>query len=243
MGTTGQQLSITLRKLLKAPLFSAVAILTLAVGIGSNAAIFSVVNAVLLKPLPFKDPERLVGIWHKAPGLGFEEVNQSPALHFTYAAESHPANQGVVRAARPKTRAADDHQHVLPPPCTPAVVPSPPLCGPKAECLCCCRGDPAARHTARELLPQSPLKLSGLGSGAPICVQRSSRGLVEPTLAEELAEEVVRGHCRIALSRAALTLRLAVARVGPTSARMDRPVGLGKLQTRGRPGAVTAVSL
>ena len=88
MGATGQQLRITLRKLAKAPLFSAVAILTLAVGIGSNAAIFSVVNSVLLKPLPFREPERLVGIWHTAPGLGFDEVNQSPALHFTYVAES-----------------------------------------------------------------------------------------------------------------------------------------------------------
>lgn len=83
-----RQLRVTVRKLLKAPLFSAVAVLTLAVGIGSNAAIFSVVNGVLLKPLPFEEPERLVGIWHAAPGLGFDEVNQSPALHFTYASES-----------------------------------------------------------------------------------------------------------------------------------------------------------
>jgi predicted permease len=65
-----------------------VAILTLAVGIGSNAAIFSVVNGVLLEPLPFEQPERLVGIWHTAPGLGFDQVNQSPALHFTYREES-----------------------------------------------------------------------------------------------------------------------------------------------------------
>jgi predicted permease len=83
-----QQLRYTVRKLLRAPLFSAVAVLTLAVGIGSNAAIFSVVDGVLLEPLPFKDPERLVGIWHTAPGLGLDEVNQSPALHFTYAEES-----------------------------------------------------------------------------------------------------------------------------------------------------------
>jgi putative ABC transport system permease protein len=81
-------LRYTLRKLARAPLFTTVAVLTLAVGIGSNAAIFSVVNGVLLKPLPFEDPETLVGIWHTAPGLGFPEVNQSPALHFTYAAES-----------------------------------------------------------------------------------------------------------------------------------------------------------
>lgn len=81
-------ITITLRRLLRAPLFSTVAILTLAVGIGSNAAIFSVVDGVLLKPLPFHDPERLVGIWHTAPGLGFREVNQSPALHYTYLEES-----------------------------------------------------------------------------------------------------------------------------------------------------------
>ena len=79
-----QQLMYTFRKLLRAPLFTTVAVLTLAVGIGSTAAIFSVVNGVLLKPLPFEDPEELVGIWHTAPGLDFEELNQSPALHFTY---------------------------------------------------------------------------------------------------------------------------------------------------------------
>lgn len=54
------------RRLLRAPLFSTVAILTLAVGIGANAAIFSVVNGVLLKPLPFPDAERLAAVWHTA---------------------------------------------------------------------------------------------------------------------------------------------------------------------------------
>lgn len=87
MESLGHDLRYTIRKLVRAPLFSAVAALTLAVGIGANAAIFSVVNGVLLKPLPFPDPDRLVGIWHTAPGLGFPEVNQSPALHFTYETE------------------------------------------------------------------------------------------------------------------------------------------------------------
>lgn len=85
MDALATNLRYTFRKLTRAPLFSAVAILTLAVGIGSTAAIFSVVHGVLLRPLPFDDPERLVGIWHTAPGLGFDEVNQSPALHFYYA--------------------------------------------------------------------------------------------------------------------------------------------------------------
>ena len=79
------QLRYTLRKLRRAPLFSAVAVLTLAVGIGSTAAIFSVVHGVLLRPLPYAEPDALVGVWHTAPGLGFDEVNQSPALHFYYA--------------------------------------------------------------------------------------------------------------------------------------------------------------
>lgn len=88
MDSLAHDLRYTVRKLMRAPMFTTVAVLTLAVGIGSNAAIFSVVNGVLLKPLPFEDPESLVGIWHTAPGLGFDEVNQSPALHFTYAEES-----------------------------------------------------------------------------------------------------------------------------------------------------------
>ncbi len=70
------------RTLLRTPGFTIVAVATVAIGIGANAAIFSVVNGVLLQPLPFPDADRLVGIWHTAPGLGYEQI---PLSGDTYA--------------------------------------------------------------------------------------------------------------------------------------------------------------
>src|SRR6266404_3785109 len=70
-----RDLRFALRMLVKAPGFAVVAILTLSLGIGANTAIFTVVNAVLLEPLPFKDPERLVLVKEVIPKIGDRPVN------------------------------------------------------------------------------------------------------------------------------------------------------------------------
>jgi len=88
MESLAKELRLVLRRLMRNPLFSLVTVVTLAVGIGANSAIFSIINGVLLKPLPFPEPERLVGVWHSAPGMGFDEVNQGPAFHLTYREEN-----------------------------------------------------------------------------------------------------------------------------------------------------------
>jgi putative ABC transport system permease protein len=73
-----------LRRLLASPVFALTAVVTLGAAIGAAALTFSVVHAVLLKPLPFPDPDRLVAVWHLAPGVMQGDLTQSPATYFTY---------------------------------------------------------------------------------------------------------------------------------------------------------------
>ena len=84
MNSFFSQIRQVLRRLWRAPLFTVVTLITLAAGVGANIAVFSVVEGVLLKPLPYPHPESLVGVWHTAPGLNLDDVNMSPSNYFIY---------------------------------------------------------------------------------------------------------------------------------------------------------------
>jgi len=81
-------LKFALRQLLKNPGFTAVAVLTLALGIGANTALFSVVNGVLLRPLPFHEHDRLVTLWESSPAQGMDQQNVSPPNFADWRAQS-----------------------------------------------------------------------------------------------------------------------------------------------------------
>ncbi len=82
-------IKLALRRLRKSPGFAATVILTLAIGIGANAAVFSVINSILIRPLPYPGSDRLVALWLAAPGAGGLANSQSglrlsPSMYFTF---------------------------------------------------------------------------------------------------------------------------------------------------------------
>ena len=91
METIWQDLRYGVRMMFKNPGFTVVAIVTLALGIGANTAIFTVVNAVLLRPLPYEDSNRLVWFWENQPD--FRHGNLSPADFLDYQAQSRAFEQ------------------------------------------------------------------------------------------------------------------------------------------------------
>jgi len=77
-----EQVKLALRRLARAPLFSSIILLTLAIVVGANTVVFSVVDGVLLKPLSYPQSDRLIGIWYKAPGVGLPIINDASFLYF-----------------------------------------------------------------------------------------------------------------------------------------------------------------
>jgi predicted permease len=88
MGSFGNQLRQVFRRLGRTPMFTAVTLITLAVGIGANAAIFSVIDSVVLEPLAYPHSEQLVDVSHSAPGLNIKNIGASPSNYFIYREQS-----------------------------------------------------------------------------------------------------------------------------------------------------------
>ena len=84
-----QDIGYGFRRLARSPGFTAVALLSLAIGIGANTAIFSIANTLLLRPLPYKDANRLVILWNRSPGLGITQDWFSTAQYFDIKTQHH----------------------------------------------------------------------------------------------------------------------------------------------------------
>ena len=87
--STAADLKLVIRRLRKSPGFAATVLLTLAIGIGANTAVFSVLNRVILRPLPYSDPDRLVSLWLNAPGAAgltnfVGGLRLSASMYFTF---------------------------------------------------------------------------------------------------------------------------------------------------------------
>jgi predicted permease len=70
------------RSMLRTPVVTAAVVATLGIGIGANTTIFSIVNAVLIKPLPYPDADRLINVSHSAPGVNIDDLGSAPYLYF-----------------------------------------------------------------------------------------------------------------------------------------------------------------
>jgi len=95
LATLARDARFALRRLRRTPTFTAAVVLTLALGIGANTAIFGVIDSILIRPLPYPHAEALAGVWHTAPGLpGFAgRIGGSPSMYVTYREENRTFEQ------------------------------------------------------------------------------------------------------------------------------------------------------
>src|SRR4051812_42679584 len=105
-----QDLRLAVRSLLRAPAFAAVTILTLALGIGANTAIFSIVNGVILRPLGYPKPEQLMYLTTQFPAFGFDQFWVSPPEYFELRGRNRSFSALAAYTPEEVTRPAGDRR-------------------------------------------------------------------------------------------------------------------------------------
>src|SRR5882762_1798353 len=96
-----RDMQYALRTLRRSPGFTAVVVLTIALGIGANTAIFSVVQAVLLRPLPYRDPDRLVMVWEADQKKGANHIQVSAPNYSDWREQNEAFEEMAASFARP----------------------------------------------------------------------------------------------------------------------------------------------
>src|SRR5712664_3286995 len=103
MHTLFQDLRYALRMLRKSMMLTLVIITSLAIGIGANSALFSVVDALLLRPLPYPQPDRLANVWLRSPGIGILRDWPSPGQFVDIQNENHSFEEMAIAQLRSMT--------------------------------------------------------------------------------------------------------------------------------------------
>ena len=106
-------LRMAVRTLLKQPRFASVVALTVALGVGAVTVIFSVVNAVLIQPLPYPNADRLVNIWSNSPGLGYDQFPLSPDLFLFFQKHQTGFEEMALRQRRRVNLTRDEEPNVV----------------------------------------------------------------------------------------------------------------------------------
>ena len=99
MNSVLQDVRYAFRSLVRSPGFTLAAVLTLAVGVGANTAVFSVIYAVILKPLPYAEPERLLRLYERNPTHGIDRGDVSPGTFVDWRARSHTLESLAVHTS------------------------------------------------------------------------------------------------------------------------------------------------
>src|SRR5579862_2099056 len=98
-----QDVRYALRTLRRSPGITLVIVASLAIGIGANSAIFSVVNALLLRPLPYPEPDRLAVLWLRSPGINIPQDWPSPGQYIDIQTENHSFQEMSISQGRSGT--------------------------------------------------------------------------------------------------------------------------------------------